>query len=36
MEGYRLRRNSAQLVGIGDAGGAVNIILEGDELKRKG
>lgn len=28
-EGYRLRRNSAQLVEMGDAGGAVNIILMG-------
>lgn len=34
-EGYRLRRNSAQLVGMGDAGGAVNIILERGWVKKE-
>ena len=33
-EGYRLRRNSAQLVEMGDAGGAVNIILERGWVKK--
>ena len=34
-EGYRLRRNSVQLVEMGDAGGAVNIILERGWVKKE-
>ena len=34
-EGYRLRRNTVQPVWMGDAGGAVNIILERGWVKKE-